>query len=182
MIGNKSLAGKKAVFIIAFNNFKDEEYFTPKEILENAGGNVKTASNKMGRAVGADGKDTQVDLLLENLNPADFDAIVFIGGAGCLENLDNEKSYRVARETVFQNRVLASICISPVILAKAGVLRGKKATVWSSAQDQSPVNALSEGGAVYEAKLVVQDGNIITATGPAAINEFTDTILNSLKS
>lgn len=180
MIGNKSLAGKKVAFIIAFSNFNGDEYFVPRGILENAGATIETVSNGVGRAVGTNGKDTQIDLLLENLNPADFDAIIFIGGSGCLENLDNEKSYRVVRETVSQNKVLASICISPVILAKAGVLRGKKATVWSSAQDQSPVNILKEGGAIYEAKPVIQDGNIITATDPSAINEFTDAILNTL--
>ena len=54
--------GKKAVMIIAFRDFRDKEYFVPKEILEKAGIEVKTASNKKGTAIGADGGDTEVDL------------------------------------------------------------------------------------------------------------------------
>ncbi len=179
-MNEKFLAGKKAAMVIAFQDFQDEEYFAPKEILEKAGVKIKTVSNKLGQAIGATDGDTQVDLLLEDFNPADFDAIVFVGGSGCLTNLDNEKSYKIARETVSQNKVLGSICISPVILAKAGVLQGKKATVWSSPLDKFPIKILKENGAIYEAKSVVQDGKIITANGPAVAKEFGQVLLEVL--
>jgi len=175
-----NLQGKKIVMVITFRDFRDAEYFVPKEILEAAGVEIKTASNKLGVAVGADGGDTEVDLLVENLNLAEFDAVVFIGGPGCLKNLDNETSYRVARETVSQNKVLASICISPVILAKAGVLKGKKATVWSSLMDRVPVRILEENEAIYQDKPVVVDGKIVTANGPAAAKEFGQAIVDVL--
>jgi len=176
----KSLAGKKVAMVIACRDFRDEEYFVPKDVLEKAGAEIKTASNKMGRAAGVGGGDTEVDLLIEALNPNDFDAVVFVGGAGCLKNLDNRKSYKIINEVVSQNRVLASICISPVILAKAGVLKGKKATVWSSALDKGPVKTLKENGAIYQAKSVVEDGKIITGNGPTAAREFGQAILEVL--
>jgi len=176
----KTIENKKIAMIVAHRDFRDEEYFVPKEILEGAGAEVKTASNKMGRALGADGGDVEVELLLENLNPADFDAIVFIGGPGCLENLDNEDSYKVARETVSQGKVLASICISPTILAKAGVLKGKKATVWSSPMDKSSVKILEENGAIYQDEVVVIDGKIITGNGPEAAKDFGEAIIEVL--
>jgi protease I len=59
-----------------------------------------------------------------------------------------------------------------VILAKAGVLKEKRATVWSSPLDRGPVRILKENGAIYEDKDVVQDGKIITANGPGAAEEF----------
>jgi len=176
----ETLKGKKVAMIIAFRDFRDEEYFVPKETLKKAGVEIKTASNKMGRAIGADGGDVEVDLLVSEINPADFDAIVFIGGPGCLENLDNESSYRVAQETVSQNRVLASICISPVILAKAGVLEGRKATVWSSVMDRSSVRILKDNGTIYQDEDVVVDGKIITGNGPAAAKEFGQAIVEAL--
>jgi len=184
--------------IVAFKDFRDEEYFVPKEILETAGAEVKTASNKMGRAIGADGGDVEIDLLVENLNLAEFDdlqrksshnsiqsissfdAVIFIGGPGCLENLDNENSYKVAQETVSQNKILASICVSPVILAKAGVLSGKRATVWSSPLDRSPVKILEKNGAIYQDQSVVTDGKIITGNGPAAAKKFGQAIVKAL--
>jgi protease I len=195
---NQNISSKKVVMIIAFRDFKDEEYFVPKEILEKAGAEIKTASNsesasrrtkeekrlfsstKKGVAIGADGGEVKVDFLVSEINPAEFDVIVFIGGSGCLENLDNESSYRVAKATVLQGKVLASICISPVILAKAGVLKGKKATVWSSALDKSAIEILEENEAIYRAESVVQDGKIITASGPNAAKGFGEAIVEAL--
>jgi len=182
---------KKIVFIIAFRNFRDEEYFVPREILESAGfgiplgisslcSEIKTASNKTGTAIGADGGEVNVDFLVSEINPADFDAVVFVGGPGCLKNLDNEDSYRVARETVAKNKVLASICVSPVILAKAGVLQGKKATVWTSPMDKSALKVLEQNGAIYRDESVVVDGKIITSCGPSAAKEFGRAIVEVL--
>ena len=54
-MAEKNLKEKSIVMIIAFRDFRDAEYFVPKEILEEAGVEVKTASNKLGVAVGADG-------------------------------------------------------------------------------------------------------------------------------
>lgn len=175
-----NLTGKKIAIIIAHRNFRDEEYFVPKEILEGAGTEVKTASNQMGRALGADGGETEVNLLISEIDMADFDVVVFIGGPGCLENLDNENSYKLAEETVSQNKILASICISPIILAKAGVLAGKRATVWSSPMDKSSVKILRENGAIYQDELVVVDGKIITGNGPTAAKKFGEEIVEAL--
>jgi len=171
---------KKAVIIISFRNFRDGEYFIPKEILEKAGVEIKTASNKTGLAIGSDGGEVNIDLLVSDINIGEFDAVVFIGGPGCLISLDNEQSYNIAREAVSQNKLLASICISPVILAKAGVLEGKKATVWSSSMDKSPVKALEEKGVLYQAEPVIVDGKIITANGPAAAKGFGQAIVEGL--
>jgi protease I len=176
----QKIKGKKAVVIIAFRDFRDAEYFVPKEILEKAGVEVKTASNKMGTAIGADGGDTEVDLLISEISVSDFDAVIFVGGPGALENLDNEDSYKVAKEAIEKNKILASICISPVILAKAGVLEGKKATVWHSPLDKSGIKILEENGAIFENKSVVIDGNIITANGPGAAQDFGKTIVEAL--
>lgn len=176
----EKLENKKILMVIAFRDFRDAEYFVPKEIFEKAGIEVKTASNKKGIAIGADGGEVKIDFLVSEVNPADFDAIVFVGGPGCLDNLDNENSYKLAKETVSQNKVLAAICISPVILAKAGVLEGKKATVWSSPLDKSGINILKENGAIYQGEAVCVDGKIITANGPAAAQKFGEKIIEVL--
>jgi len=173
---------KKIVMITAFKDFRDEEYFVPREILETAGAEVKTASNQKGTAIGADGGEVEVDLLVSEVNSANFDAVIFIGGPGCLTNLDNEESYRIAQEAVSKNKTIAAICISPTILAKAGVLEGKKTTVWSSPMDKGPVKILEDNGAIYEDKPVVVDGKIITGNGPAAAEEFGEAIVQVLTS
>ena len=194
----KNLANKKIVIVIAFRDFRDEEYFVPREILTEAGAEIKTASNKTGKAIGTDGGEVDVDLSVSEVNPAEFadlqgksshdsiqsissfDAVVFIGGPGCLDNLDNENSYNLAKEAISENKALAAICVSPVILAKAGVLKGKNATVWSSPLDKSAINILKENGANYQAESVVVDGKIITANGPSAAEEFAQKIIEIL--
>lgn len=167
---------KTIAMIIASRDFRDAEYFVPKEVLETAGAKITTVSNKSGTALGADGGEIKVDLLLSELRVADFDAIVFIGGPGALQHLDNQDSYRVAQETINQGKILAAICIAPAILANAGVLQGKKATVWTSAMDKSAAKILEDNGAIYEDKLVIADGKIVTGSGAAAAKEFGEAI------
>lgn len=174
------LENKKLVMIIAFRDFRDEEYFVPKEIFETARAIVTTASTQKGKAVGTDGGEAEVDLLVSQINPFHYEAVIFIGGPGCLSELDNEDSYKVAQETISQNKVLAAICVSPVILAKAGVLEGKKATVWSSLMDKSSIKILEENGAIYQNEPVVTDGNIITGNGPGAAQKFGATVVEVL--
>lgn len=171
---------KNAAMIIAFRDFQDVEYLIPRNILESNNVKVKVASNNKGLALGVYGGEAKVDMLLEDLRVNDFDVIIFVGGGGCLKHLDNEKSYNIAREAVEKDKLLASICISPVILSRAGVLKGKKVTVWTSQLDKSPVNALKLGGANYLDEDVVVDGNIITASGPFAAESFGEKIVESL--
>jgi protease I len=171
---------KKVVMIVAFRDFRDVEYFVPKSILEKRGIEVKTASNKKGVALGADGGEAEVDFLVSDIKVEDFDAIIFVGGPGCLKNLDNPTSYRVCKEAVLKDKILAAICISPTILAKSGVLSSKKATVWSSALDKSPIQVLRENGAEYLEEKVVVDGKVITASGPEAAEEFGKAIFELL--
>lgn len=95
--------------LIAFKDFRDEEYFVPKEILVKAGAEVKTASSKMGKAMGTDGGQVEVDLTVSEINPADFDAVIFVGGPGCLADLDNENSYNLIKETKAKYKLLAAI-------------------------------------------------------------------------
>ena len=170
------------LFIVAKQGFRDEEYFIPKEILKNAGHKIKTASNaKSGEnAVGADNGKIKIDANLNKVKSDDFDAVVFVGGPGALENLDNKTSYRLAQDFFNKNKLTAAICVAPTILAKAGVLKGKQTTVWNSPLDKSGIETLKNNGAEFIDENVVQDGNIITANGPQAAKEFGEKILNYL--
>jgi len=171
----------KIAIIIAFRNFRDEEYFIPRDIFLEAGFEVQTISSEKGTAIGGSGGEAEVDISFEEFDVSKFDAIVFIGGPGAYKYIEDEQVWHIAQETVKQNKVLAAICIAPVILAKAGVLERKKATVWSSVMDKKPVHILEENGARYLDKPVVQDNKIITANGPAAAQQFAEAILAMFK-
>lgn len=166
------------LYVIAKNGFRDEEYFIPKEILTAAGHTMVTASNAEAGAVaaGSHGGEAHIDTDVADVKATAFDAVVFAGGPGAVENLDNEESYRLIRETVATGKLLGAICIAPTILANAGVLRGKNATVWTSATDKDPIAILEKNGAVYTDASVVEDGNIITANSPKAAHAFAEAL------
>lgn len=177
---NKPLAGKKIAIVITFRDFRDVEYFIPRNILAGAGAQIVTVSSQKGTAVGADGGDVQVNLTAQEVQVKDYDVIVFIGGPGMGKKLDDEAFQKIAKETVARDKVLAAICIAPALLAKAGVLSGKKATVWSSPMEKSTIRMLEEGGAQYLAEEVVIDGKIITAVGPLAAEKFGEALIAAL--
>ena len=172
---------KKIALIIAFRDFRDEEYFEPKEILEKAGFEITTVSGKLGPAMGVYGGEAKVNLLLSDLKVHDFDAIIFVGGSGAARYFEDKSARRIVLEAVLENKVLGAICLAPTILALAGVLKDKKATVWSSNMDKSFVGILKKEGADYSSRTVVVDGLIVTANGPEAATAFARAILDKLK-
>jgi protease I len=171
---------KKIALIIAFRDFNDEEYLIPKQALETVGFETVITSSNLGEAIGSYGAEATIDLLMKDLEVKDFAAIVFIGGSGSSKYFEDPNAHRIALEVVLEGKLLAAICIAPVILARAGVLKEKNATVWSSGFDKSFINILKKEGANYMAKSVVIDGKIITASGPAAAKAFAAEIIDKL--
>lgn len=174
--GGERAMGKRAVFIIAKDGFRDEELQEPKAVLEKGGVKVVLASSSSGTATGMLGGKVEVEKTIDEIDPQDYDAVVFIGGGGSSEYWDNPAAHSIAKRAYQQGKLVCAICIAPVTLANAGLLIGKKATVWSS-----EAGALKKAGAVYTAKPVEIDGNIITASGPTAAKEFGKAILERLK-
>lgn len=166
---------KKAAFIIAEQNFRDEEYKVPKEVLENKGIKVVTASTTTGECVGKLGMKVTPDVLVKDLDPAEYDAVIFVGGGGSEQYFNDATAHELAKSAYAQGKIVGAICIAPVILANAGLLEGKTATVFP---DGAPV--LKEKGANYTGKSVEVDGRIITGNGPDAAQEFGEKLADLL--
>lgn len=174
------LTQKNAVIVIAFQGFQDFEYSEIRQILEYAGIKIIIASSLKGEAQGKSGQKVTVDMIIDEVVPEDFDALVFIGGPGALEYVDNLSVHQLIQQAVNKDKVLAAICIAPEILAQAGVLKEKKATVWSDPVDKSTIEVLEKGGAEYLDQAVVVDGKIVTGNGPEAATEFGQRIVEVL--
>jgi len=172
------MAERQVVFVVASRDYQPIEYQVPKHLIEQAGFTVLTASDKSGRAVATDGSTTPVDLLIDAFDSTDYDAIVFIGGSGALDALDNKKSYDVLKKAAEAKIIIAAICLSTRILAKAGILKNKKAT--GGNDDKELEDIYKEYGVNYKLSDVVVDGSIITAVGPAAAREFAENIISLL--
>jgi protease I len=162
------------LLIIAFTSFQEREYDPPKKIFLQAGYEVTTASSQLGTATGKAGGKAKVDITLEQIKPADYDAAAFVGGPGSFDYYDDPTCHRIARETVKQGKLLAAICAAPGILARAGVLKGKKATMFDDTGE------IAKGGGTFVRQGVVIDGKLITATGPDTAKAWANEIVRLL--
>ncbi len=173
----EKLTDKKVVMIIAEKDFRDEELLDPKRILEEQGASVTLASTALRPATGMFGKEAKPDILVSEINVDEYDAIIFVGGSGASQYWNDPTAHRIAREAVQKEKILCAICIAPVTLANAGVLSGKKATVWASERGK-----LEAKGAAYTGNSVETVGKIITGSGPQAAEEFGRAVATALAS
>jgi protease I len=158
---------KTAIFVIAQNNFRDEELLKPKEVLTRRGVTVKIASRTRNKALGKLGTEIQPDLALVEIKADTFDAIIFVGGSGASEYLVDPQVHQLANDFNRLKKIIGGICLGPSILANAGILIGKTVTAFPS-QEQN----LRDKGADYTGMQVEIDGNIVTAKDPTAAQEF----------
>jgi len=161
--------------VIAQEQFRDEEYAHPKEVLERRGALVTTASVAAGPCSGKLGMNAVADLALTDVDDAAYDAIAFIGGGGAAVFFDDPTAHDLARAFLATGRPVAAICIAPSTLARAGVLADRRATAFPSQEDD-----LRARGAHWTGAPVEVDGTVITANGPAAAAAFGEAIADAL--
>jgi protease I len=166
---------KRVILVTAPEVFRDEEYYKPKQVFENAKVEVLTASIKTGELTGKFGFKAISDILIDNVNSSDFDAIVYVGGSGASVFFSNPYALKLASDFFKQGKPTAAICIASIILANAGILKNKKATVFIDGK-----KSLIKNGAIYTGADIEIDGNIITANGPKASEKFGKSVLKAL--
>ncbi|OGS10933.1 MAG: hypothetical protein A2234_03500 [Elusimicrobia bacterium RIFOXYA2_FULL_58_8] len=167
---------KKIAMFIAFQGFRDEEYTEPKKILEAGGHQVTTVSTAKGLARGKFRVTAVVDKIVDEVKAADYDALTLVGGPGALEHLDTPGVHALFRAAAAENRLIGAICISPVILAHAGLLRGKQVACWPDGAAE-----VEKGGGKYTGAGVEIDGRLVTASGPLPAKEYGRALLEALK-
>ena len=157
----------RIAMVVADNDFTDEEYFETRAEFEREGAKVIVCSPRGTLAVSHNGRQLAVDSKLEAIASGQFDAIVLVGGAGVVSSLGAEHV----------GKLVAAICSAPMVLAKAGLLRGRVATCYP---DSTVVGQLKTNGADYVDKPVVISGRIVTGNGPAASTEFARAVIKLL--
>ncbi|MHC4640643.1 MAG: DJ-1/PfpI family protein [Planctomycetota bacterium] len=166
---------KQAVMIIGRENFRDEELFETRRVITEAGFKTVVASTRTGAVRGMLGRVAEATILVNELRVDDYDAIIFVGGAGALEYFENRIAWNIARDAVQKRKVLGAICIAPAILANAGLLKGVRVTGFPAERDR-----LLSAGAFYTGAPVERDGLIITGDGPMASILFGRAIADTL--
>lgn len=155
------------LMIIAPEGFRDEELFLTQEELEKAGHKTVIASLVKGVCRGSRGGVATATITLAEIKVEHYEAAVFVGGSGSKVYFTNRDALRIAQEMSGQGKVVAAICVAPVILANAGLLKGKNATVFGS-----EAKAIQGKGAKYTGAGVTVDTNIVTGDGPKSARLF----------
>lgn len=109
--------------------------------------------------------------------PADLDVLFMPGGTqGTLDVMKSQRIIDWVKDRASRAKKITSVCTGSMILAKAGLLEGKKATShWAT----FPI--LADYGAIPTDERVVQDGNILTGAGVSAGLDFAIALVEQLR-
>lgn len=163
------------LYVMPGQNFQDEEYFETKKIFENAGYKTEVSSTFIGAAHGKLGGVANIDLLFSEVDAVKFDAIIFIGGSGCITLWDDWRTQGLAKLFLDNKKLVSGIGSGVVVMANAKILDGINVSCLHA--DESHIR---HGNANIMKDNVVISGNIVTANGPDASKEFANSILKVL--
>jgi protease I len=166
---------KSVLMVIAPKNFRDEEFKEPYNLFTSSGVEVTVASTDTHPAHGMLGMVVKPDITLEQVDPDEYDALVVVGGSGCMDLWDNTTLHTIVQAFNTNGKTIAAICLAPVVLGRAGILKDKEAAVYPTAKGE-----LGECGAHYADSDIEVSGNIITCSGPQAAMDFATTILRAV--
>lgn len=166
----------KILMIVAQKDFRDEEFFEPRDVFIKNGIDVEVASQELSLAKGRLGGTVMPDITIDDAEVDDFRAIVLVGGRGAEVYLDDDRVHSLVKDFYDNGKLVAAICLAPAILAKAGLLSGVKATCTPDEERN-----IAAGGAEYTGASVEVDGKIVTASGPEAAKAFGEKIVELLK-
>jgi 4-methyl-5(b-hydroxyethyl)-thiazole monophosphate biosynthesis len=148
----------QAIFLLP-ENFGEMETFTVLDILHRANMVVKTVSLASSIVTSSGKRKVLADKKLSDIDPLAYDIVILPGGPGYRNLLNSGPIIELVRKFNKQNKIIAAVGEAPVILAEAGVINDKIATVMPGYEKKIP--------RVRDAKVVIAR-NIITARGPLA--------------
>jgi len=162
----------RKVAILTEEGFEQVELTSPKEALLAAGATVHIISPQSGKIKAWDkdkwGIEVNVDVVLTDASPDDYDALVLPGGVLNPDKLRQNKD-AVAFVSAFldEGKPLAAICHGPQMLIETGMISGRRLTSYPSLQTD-----LKNAGAEWVDEEVVVDNGLVTSRTPADLDAF----------
>jgi protease I len=165
--------------VISQKDYQEIELNEPSRIFRESGFTVVVASKEAGAATSMGNEKATADIAVRNALLSDYVAVVFVGGMGVYDGkLAFDPEFKSLAEMAGKrDMVVGAICLAPMILANAGVITGRNATV---SPMQEAVELLMQSGANYTEKGVVVDGKVITASGPDESEEFAMAVVDAI--
>lgn len=123
-----------------------------------------------------------VNYLVNEVDIDSFHALVIPGGFknyGYYKDAYNIEFLNLIREFRSKNKIIASVCVGALPLAKSGVLKNKNATTYNQAEYRQ---SLKNNAVVISNEEIVIDDNLITSNGPSTATEVAFILLERLTS
>ena len=108
---------------------------------------------------------------------SDYDCVILPGTVNPLPALFDERIINFLREGRESDALFAAISSAPILLSKAGILKGKKFTAGYFMQLAETFDFVEKENFIH--KGVVEDGNVITGIG-MFFREFAEAVLRKL--
>lgn len=177
------LKTKSILVVIPKSQFQEQELFDTLEQLKAAGPRVLVLSKSGQEAVGMNKTRFMPDGVLVDWDKQEgvsgkYDAVLVIGGKGAPKSLwDDNILPQILTDHFRAERVIGAIGLGVAVLARTSLLSYEAA----GPEDEKFLSELEAAGLTRAHSPVVQDGKVITASGPEAAREFARTIINALE-
>jgi len=157
---------------VATDGVEQVELRKPWEAYSKAGAEVSLLSDKKGRIRGLHHMDKgdffEVDQVLSEANPDDFDALFLPGGVVNADAIrTSEDAVRFVRAFFEAEKPVAVICHGPWILVEARVVAGRTLTSWPSLATD-----IRNAGGTWVDEEVCVDRHLVSSRKPADLPAF----------
>ena len=164
---------KKVIAVVA-DGFEETELIGTVDCLRRLKVDVTIAGLEKIELKGSHNIILHADKLFSEVSAEDFDAVFLPGGLpGATTLYDSAAVGKFIAEMNRAGKVISAICAAPIVLAKAGLLEGKKFTMYPGFDSYLD-------GKEYSALPAVIDGNIVTGKGPGAVYAFAGALAAAL--
>ena len=155
----------KALHFI-YNGFSEYEVALACALLASKG-ELLTASLNQEDVVGEGQFHLCAGTDFTRAQPTDYDLLLISGMLDAKPHWESHQLFKKIAEFDANGKTIAAICGGPLLLAKAGVLKGKKYTCGIPAEGRKEAGLFED--AEFVDKNVVTDKNLVTAKGFATV-------------
>lgn len=167
----------KILIAVPPTGYHDKELSLTISVFDHNKAEYEFASGQVGNAKGTLGGRVNVPLSFEEVilyRESEYDAIAILGGHGGQAHFwNNQDLIELVKIFRIHRKVIGAISTSPVVLARAGILKKRPATVING----PPIRELLKEDVKFEDKPVVYLDRIITARNPADAKRFAELII-----
>lgn len=170
----------KILIAIPPEKFRDDELFIPVKVFQDAGVSYDIVSIYAGIVMGMYGKKAKVNRTFEDVllkGSDEYSGLIIIGGPGTQTHLWNNRDlHELLKIFNTKNKVIGGIDNAPLVIAKAGLLKKREATIIPG----QTVREMMVEDAIVVNKSIVYNNKIVTANGPEVAEQFGKIIVEYL--